>query len=272
MTVIFDGKAFALEKEAELKKEVEKIKSKKKITPKLSSILVGENKGSKLYLSLKARVAERIGAEVKVISLSKSLSTKEIIKEIEKLNKNESVHGIMLQLPLPANFSKEDREVIINSIGKEKDVDGMREDSIFITPVVKAVVEVIRQASIYLPENREAKVVVVGATGFEGKKITKVLDEMAYHVQGTNSKTKNLSQNTLNADILISATGQTGLITGEMVKKGAIVIDVGSPKGDVRTDEVIGKVAYLSPVPGGIGPVTISMLLENLISILGSFK
>ena len=265
MTVIFDGKAFALEKETELRKEVAKIKSKKKITPKLTSILVGENEGSKLYLSLKGRVAERVGAEVEVISLSKSLSIKEIIKEIDKLNKNESVNGIMLQLPLPENFSKEDREAIINSIGKEKDVDGMREDSIFITPVVKAVVEVIRQASIYLPKDREAKVVVIGATGFEGKKIVRVLQEMGYKVEGANSKTENLGLKTKNADILISATGKEGLITSDMVKEGGVLVDVGSPKGDIRTEEIMDKASFISPVPGGVGPVTISYLLENLI-------
>jgi methylenetetrahydrofolate dehydrogenase (NADP+)/methenyltetrahydrofolate cyclohydrolase len=216
-------------------------------------------------LSLKKKAAERIGAEVEVVSLNQNLSTEEIKKQIKDLNSNSETYGIMVQLPLPNSYSKGERDEIVNSIAKEKDVDGMREDSPFLTPVVKAVLEVIKEASEFLPVDREAKVVVVGATGFEGKKIMKILTEMGYQVEGADSKTENLNLKTSGADILISATGQVGLIAGEMMKNGAVVIDVGSPKGDVRTEEVIDKVAYLSPVPGGIGPVTITMLLENLI-------
>jgi methylenetetrahydrofolate dehydrogenase (NADP+)/methenyltetrahydrofolate cyclohydrolase len=130
----------------------------------------------------------------------------------------------------------------------------MRDDSSFLTPVVKVVIEVIQQANKYLPTDREANVSVVGAGGFIGKKIVKVLKEMGYQIK----------KETLQADILISATGEPKLIKKDMVKKGAVVIDIGAPVGDVDK-EVHQKASFITPVPGGVGVVTITCLLENLI-------
>lgn len=268
MAYIFDGKTFANKKLELLSYQVSKLK-KKGIKPKLVSILVGEDPASLLYLNLKKKAAKRVGADVEIIYLQNNTGTKELKKKIERFNKNNEVNGIMIQLPLPENFTKKDRDEIINTIDFKKDVDGLRENSPFLTPVVKAVLEALKEGiSYFVPppcKDSPLKVVVVGARGFEGSKIFKVLKEMGYDVQGADRNTFKLERETRRADVLISATGSPGIIRGDMVKAGAIVIDVGSPKGDVVTEEVLKKASFISPVPGGIGPVTISCLLENLV-------
>lgn len=261
ITKIFEGKRIALEKELELKETVEELKNKG-IKPKLVSVLVGENKVSELYLSLKKKAAFRVGVGLDVKNLSSSTSLDEILEKIKKINKDSDVHGIMIQLPLPHNLRLKTKD-LIDSIDPKKDVDGMQDESQFLTPVTKAVLIAIKEASEFI--HTPPKVVVVGYTGFEGSKIYKTLKEMDYEVEGVGRKTSLLENLTRRADILISATGVTGLITEDIVKKGAVVIDVGSPHGDVREDGVVKKVSFLTPVPGGIGPVTISSLLENIV-------
>lgn len=271
-TIIFDGKAFAAEKEKELRKKVSQLKEKG-IIPKLATILVGNDPASKMYVNMKKRVAVRIGCELLVVNFKKDTDKQEIIEKIRSFNNDEFVNGIMIQLQLPDTFLEEDRDEIINSIDKRKDVDGLREDSPYVAPTVKSVIYTIKQALLFMPcRGNPCKVVVVGYTGFEGGKIFKALKEMSClsagkicDVEGVNSKTKNLKEKTQEADILISATGSPGIIKGDMVKEGAVVIDVGAPKGDAVKDEVIGKASFISPVPGGVGPVTIVSLLENLI-------
>lgn len=263
-TVIFNGRSFAVEKEEELKKQAIKLR-KKGIVSKLVSILVGNDPASHLYVNLKRLAAERIGAEVDIKRFKETADVNDITEFIKIQNNTASIHGIMIQLPLPARFSKEDRDEIINSISKEKDVDGLCEESLYLTPTVKSVLFALRDASKYIVRPN-MKVIVVGYSGFEGGKIYTVLKEMGYDIEGADSKTKNLKLKTRNTDILISATGHPGLIRGDMIKKGCIIIDVGSPKGDVAKDEVMGKAIFISPVPGGIGPVTIVSLLENLIN------
>ena len=168
----------------------------------------------------------------------------------------------MLQLPLPAHFAR-DRNKIIRAIDSKKDVDGMTADSPFITPVVKAVIDTLDSSKISQPKS--VSTVVVGAKGFVGKKIVKLLRDKGSRVAVCDLDTKDLGARTSKADILISATGVAGLISADMVKRGAVVIDVGAPKGDVRTEEVKEKAGFISPVPGGVGPVTIVSLLENLV-------
>jgi methylenetetrahydrofolate dehydrogenase (NADP+)/methenyltetrahydrofolate cyclohydrolase len=249
----FNGRQLAIAKEAKLKEKVSLLKQEG-IVPELMSIVVGDDPASKLYVSLKKKAAEKIGAKLEIKKFQANTSTNQLIKLIKDLNNDESIHGVMVQLPLPDNFSKKDRDQIINSISTEKDVDGMRDDSSFLTPVVKVVIEVIQQANKYLPTDREANISVVGAGGFIGKKIVKVLKEMGYQIK----------KETLQADILISATGEPKLIKKDMVKKGAVVIDIGAPVGDVDK-EVHQKASFITPVPGGVGVVTITCLLENLI-------
>lgn len=268
MTVIFDGKTFAKQKVEVVRGNVNGLR-KKGIRPKLVSILIGNNPASRLYVNLKKKTGQEIGVEVDAKALKPELGKEEIIKNIKVLNNDKSVHGIMIQLPLPKAFSLADRDEIISSIVKVKDVDGLKEDSLFLTPVVKAVVEILREASGFFPSDRPAKIVVIGADGFEGRKILKILREMDYGVEGVDKNTTDLKTKTKGADVLISVTGSPGIIGKEDIKDGAVVIDVGSPKGDVQKEDVIGKAAFLSPVPGGVGPVTISCLLENLVEAAG---
>jgi len=260
-TAVFDGRGFAKGKENKLKSEVKKLRSKG-IKPKLVSILVGEDPASALYVNLKRSAAERVGAEVEIVKLQKGEKTEKLKDIIKKYNKNKAVHGIMVQLPLPDSLKLEAKS-IINAISPEKDVDGLREDSPYITPVVKAVLAALEVGTKYITPS-VLRTVVAGAGGFEGKKIIKALSDMGYDVFGLGRETKDLATYTKQADILISVTGQEGLIRKDMVKKGALIIDVGSPKGDVDKN-AYGKASFVSPVPGGIGPVTISCLLENLV-------
>jgi len=271
MTVIFDGKAYASQKEEDLKLRNQELR-KKGIIPRLASIIVGDDPSSVLYVNLKKKAAERVGCELLVVSCEQSVKIQEVINKIKKYNTDKSVHGIMVQLPLPEKFSIENREEILNSIDPKKDVDGLSENSPYLTPTVKAVLAVLTEAKSIIVrlafKDRSHKLdnkVIIGANGFEGKKILKALKGLKFKTEGLDRKTKNLRQKSGSADILISVTGSPGIIGKDDIKDGAVVIDVGSPKGDVKTDEVINKAAFLSPVPGGVGPVTIVCLLENLI-------
>jgi len=262
MAIIFDGRAFASQKESLLKLSVEKLKEKGKI-PRLASILVGDNPASKLYVDLKKKAAERIGVELDVYSLGHDSKTDEILKLIGRLNEDQEVHGIMIQLPLPKGLSK-DKGRIIDSIDYRKDVDGLRPDSSFLHPTSKAVLEILDRAELMLGKKPET-VCVIGATGMVGIPLVKELMKKKYHVIECSSETKNLDDKTREADVLVSAIGKSNLLKGYMVKDGAVVIDVGSPKGDVQLNEVVKKVSFITPVPGGVGPVTIACLLENLV-------
>lgn len=263
MVKIFNGQEFALQKELEVKRDVVKLK-KRGVTSKLVSIVVGDVGGGRFYQNLKKKAAERVGARVGIKNFDEEIKSTELIKLIKRINRDKNVHGVMVQLPLPEKFSKKDREEIIQSIKVDKDVDGMRADSPFLSPVVKAVIAILQSASGCLPTNREVEVLVVGFTGFEGGKIFKTLKDMGYKVEGANSKTKDLRKKTKKADILISATGVSGLIQGNMIKEGAVVIDVGTPKGEIDP-KAYEKTSFITPVPGGVGPVTIACLLENLV-------
>lgn len=254
MTTIFNGKAFAEKKILDLDKRVVELKNRG-IHPKLASILVGEDPASILFTSLKKKKAEAIGAEMDVYYLKEKELPETILALIDGLNSDPTVHGIMVQLPLPLTFLKEDEEKIINSIKKEKDVDGLRKDSPFVHPTAMAVLQVIKEARLHITWARQAKTIcVVGKTGMVGSALSKEIKNTDYK----------LVEKPEDANILVSATGSPNIIKANMVKKGAIVIDVGSPKGDV--DPSCYKVAgFVTPVPGGIGPITISCLLENLM-------
>lgn len=268
--IVFDGRAFAKEKEKDLRfKIADRVTAfrlrKRGIIPKLASILVGDNAASELYLNLKKKAAERIGSVVEIHNFSENVKPGEVMSLIKKLNLDNSTHGIMIQLPLPRSLFLEAKR-LIDAIDPEKDVDGMRDDSPFVAPVVKAVIEIVRQSELRFKIDDLRKIVVVGSEGFVGRKLIKELRVNGFRVKGYDIETSNLKHHTVNADILISATGIPDLIRGEMVKDGAVVIDVGSPKGDVNFAEVSQKASFITPVPGGVGPVTISCLLENLFS------
>lgn len=263
MTIIFDGRAFAEKKILELDKEVAVLKNKG-IYPKLASILVGEDPASKLYVSLKKKKAEGIGVEMDVYYLKEKELLETILALIDSLNSDPTIYGIMVQLPLPLAI-RHQTLTIINSINPKKDVDGLRDDSPFLHPTSMAVIDVINEARLRLASARQAKTIcVVGATGMVGKPLVKELKKEGYKVTECNHDISDLKGKTLEADILISATGKSGLIKKDMVKDGVVLIDVGSPKGDVDPSVAL-KASFLTPVPGGIGPITISCLLENLV-------
>jgi methylenetetrahydrofolate dehydrogenase (NADP+)/methenyltetrahydrofolate cyclohydrolase len=185
------------------------------------------------------------------------------------LNLDNTVYGIMIQMPLPVSLD-EKHDQIVNLINPEKDVDGLREDSSFLHPTSKAVIDILHEAeknsevSQYVKDS-PLRIVVVGATGMVGKPLVKELNEEGYDVIECNTKTKDLGAETVKGDVVISATGIQSLIKGDMVKENSILIDVGSPKGDF-SPVALDKSAFYTPVPGGVGPVTIACLLENLVS------
>jgi methylenetetrahydrofolate dehydrogenase (NADP+)/methenyltetrahydrofolate cyclohydrolase len=264
MTLVFDGKAHAKLKEAEIAKKVCKLK-KAGITPKLAVFLVGNDSASRLYVSIKKKVAEKMGVTLEVRGQGLKVSKEGIIKEIKTLNKDDSVQGIMVQLPLPKSFSKQDRKEIVNAIALEKDVDGLRGDSLFIHPTAAAVMQVVKVAEERL-ERRFGNVAVVGCRGMVGKPLVKELEKRGYKVSGIHSQTKNITTITKKADMVISAAGVFELIKASMVKSGVVVIDVGAPKGDIA-GQVCKKASFISPAPGGVGPLTVAYLLENLVHV-----
>jgi methylenetetrahydrofolate dehydrogenase (NADP+)/methenyltetrahydrofolate cyclohydrolase len=263
MIYIFKGREFAKRKEKELANEIKKLK-KIGIKPKLVSLLVGDNKGSELYLSLKKNAAEIIGASVEIHKIPKDVKLNKIVDLITNLNEDKTVHGVMIQLPLPKAFSEKDKSMLIQLIKPQKDVDGLRNNSIYITPVAKAVIAAFKKASetIQFPEN--AEICVVGSRGFEGSKIMKIFEDMDYLVIGADRSMPGYKKQIKSADVLVSATGAAGLINKSMVKEGVVAIDIGSPKGDFD-GSVYEKAVFITPVPGGIGPMTISFLMENLV-------
>ncbi len=262
MAIIFDGRTFAADKEEALILKVLELRQKS-ISPHLVSIIVGEDPASHLYVGLKKKAVERIGGDVTVVSLPENSSVEKILEVIKWYNTDDQVQGIMVQLPLPGKLSAH-KDEILDSINPKKDIDGLRSDSQFLHPTSKAVMDIIDFANGYLDLSKTLKCVVVGATGMVGAPVVKELRKKGYQVTECDSNTSNLKEKTLEADILVSATGYKKLITEDMIKKDAMVVDVGSPVGDCDLT-IKSKASFITPVPGGVGPVTISCLLENLI-------
>jgi methylenetetrahydrofolate dehydrogenase (NADP+)/methenyltetrahydrofolate cyclohydrolase len=266
MAIIFDGRAFASQKIEKLERTVADLKSKGK-TPRLASILIGEDPASKLYVGLKKKAAEKIGAELDPYFLPEKTKLTDILSLIVSLNEDDNVNGIMVQLPIPGELSS-NKDKIVDSIKPEKDIDGLKDNSHFLHPTSKAVVDILHKAEDGLSlsfKGGEHKVAVVGSRGMVGKPLVKELRSEGYEVLEANRETSELGEITKKADVIIGASGVPGIITPDILQEGVVVIDVGSPKGDFDP-EVETKAAFFTPVPGGVGPVTISCLLENLIS------
>lgn len=286
--MIFDGKTYALKEAEKLKVKVAELRQKGEI-PKIASILIGENLESELYLSLKEKMAERLGVEFEIKRFPKEADFKIIIDFIKEKNLDQGFGGIMIQLPLPDSSSAKEKEnLILATIDPIKDVDGLTPENLgllmmgrprFLPATARAIVEIIQKAkSKKLKAKSEVGekwlrgeiVCLVGASEIVGKPLAMVLSELGATVTLCRSTTINLSDFTRKADILISAVGKPGLIKKGMVKEGAMVIDVGISKkgsqvfGDV--DPEVARVAgFLTPVPGGVGPVTVISLFRNLI-------
>lgn len=266
MVYIFSGREFAQQKEQELKLRVRELKSQG-VNPKILAVLVGNDPASVLYTSLKKQAAERVGIELQLVKLSPD-SRRDVVYQIKVANKDESIQGVMVQMPLPKELGSErSREKVIFSIVANKDVDGLTPKKRFKPATLKAIMYAISQAQDkgYLPKLDKIAVCVVGATGTVGKSVVRELKKIGIRPKQCDIKTKNLKYYTKKADLLISAAGVPGLITADMVKQGVVVVDVGAPKGDV--DQSVREVAaFLTPVPGGIGPMTVACLLENVVS------
>jgi len=279
--IIFDGKKLAAEEERILKEKVGRLKAKG-FVPKMVSILIGENPESELYLGLKKKAAERVEIKMEIARFSEKVRSDEVIKYIKGLNKDPKVHGIMIQLPLPKKFRISNFEFrILGSIDPRKDIDCLTPENLgllimgrprFLPATVKSVIKIIHCSKFII---HGSNVCIVGASEIVGKPLAMILSDAGATVSLCRSTTKNLKEFTKKADILISATGVPGLIRKEMVKKGAGVIDVGITKLKIKNEKlkIIGDVegsvrevaGFLTPVPGGVGPVTVVSLLENLL-------
>ncbi len=261
MAIIFDGKGYAEKKKLLLQSSADKVREHG-VIPHLATIVIGDNPASILYTNLKKKFIESLGCQVDIYNLPETVKMPEIELLIKTLNEDETVHGIMIQLPLPEEITNNKLQ-ITNLIAREKDVDGLREDTKFLHPTSKAVMEVLAMA-IYETRQDVITVCVVGSEGMVGKPLVKELKKLGYIVLEADIDTADLQSLTLQADAVVSATGIMNLITPEMVKEDAIVIDVGSPQGDIQK-EIVEKASFYTPVPGGVGPVTITCLAENLI-------
>lgn len=255
--MIFDGKAFANEIEKQVKDRVAKMEKK----PKIVSILVGDDPASELYTRLKRAAAGRCGIDFEVMRLEK---WNEAVAK--KLGESAKVTGLMVQMPVPG-MSREKQSDVLSAIPLNKDIDGLRwQESGVMPATVRAILSILEK----IETNWRDKFVVVGGTGSIGKPLGHFL-KLGYGVEAVvaNSKTRDLASVTRTADVLVSCVGREGIITGEMVRQGAVTVDVGAPKGDM-TSEVYLKARIATPVPGGVGPVTVATLLQNAVDMVQS--
>lgn len=271
---LISGKAIAKAKKEEMKTVVDHLK-KQGIHPGLAVILVGENPASMSYVKGKIKDCGEVGIHSELVRFPDTISEPELLEAIRKLNESKTIHGVLVQLPLPKHIS--DRKVI-ETIAPEKDVDGFHPISLgkmltnqetFVPCTPAGIVEMLKAIDCPVAGKH---VVIVGRSNIVGKPAGQLFLNLDATVTTCHSKTKNLSQYTKQADILIVAVGRAGLIGAEDVKEGAVVIDVGMNRnaqgklvGDVKFDEVKEKAGFITPVPGGVGPMTRTMLLENTI-------
>jgi methylenetetrahydrofolate dehydrogenase (NADP+)/methenyltetrahydrofolate cyclohydrolase len=272
--MIIDGKKAAAELRSKLKKKVDDLKSKYNAVPGLTVILVGEDAPSKIYVRNKEKSALEVGLNSEVIRYPEGLEEKILLEKIKELNNDQKVSGILVQLPLPKHINK---RKVIETIAHGKDVDGFHpmnvgnlssgyDSSVPCTPLGCSLL--IKQVEKDLSGKHA---VVIGRSNLNGKPMTQLLLKENCTVTITHSKTKDLKTECLRADIIIAAVGIPKLVKGDWVKKGAIVIDVGINKtdaglvGDVDYEEVSKVAKAVTPVPGGVGPMTIACLLNNTV-------
>ncbi len=272
---ILSGKIVSTKIKEDLKIEVEKLK-KKEITPKLAVIMVGDNPASKVYVKNKSKACNQVGVDFEEFLLPENTSESELFELIDKLNEDKSVNGILLQSPVPKQI---DQNKAFRRISEAKDVDGFNPYNVgnlcigndcFISCTPFGVMKILEYYNIDL-EGKNA--VVLGRSNIVGKPMVQCLLSKNATVTVCHSRTKNLREITKNADILIAAIGKPKYVTKDFIKEGAIVIDVGINRkedsnkicGDVDFDDVIEKVSKITPVPGGVGPMTVAMLLYNLV-------
>jgi methylenetetrahydrofolate dehydrogenase (NADP+)/methenyltetrahydrofolate cyclohydrolase len=276
---ILSGKIFASEFKEEAKKQVLALKEQYNITPGLAVIIVGENPASKVYVNNKHRTCEEVGIYSEVISMPADTTKEQLIAKIDELNYHQEIHGILVQLPLPEAIAKEEAD-ILNAICPLKDVDGFHpvnvgklmigQDDGMIPCTPYGCLKMLQSAKINIDG---AHAVIVGRSNIVGKPMGQLLLAQNATVTICHSHTHNLKEICRSADILVAAVGRPHFITADMIKPGATVIDVGinriAPKklvGDVDFDNAVEVAGAITPVPGGVGLLTIAMLMQNTIN------
>jgi methylenetetrahydrofolate dehydrogenase (NADP+)/methenyltetrahydrofolate cyclohydrolase len=279
--ILIDGKKIAAELREELRKEVVELKTKHNKIPGLTVILIGDMAPSQIYVRMKEKAANEVGLKSEVIRYPGTVEEKTVLDKIEELNNDESISGILVQLPLPKHI---DKQKVIETILPGKDVDGFHpmnvgnlssgyESSVPCTPL--GCYLMIKKIE---PNLSGKKAVMIGRSNLNGKPMAQLLLKENCTVTITHSKTKDLKAECLEADIIVAAVGIPELVKADWVKKDAIVIDVGINKtdkgivGDVAFDEVSKVARALTPVPGGVGPMTIACLLKNTIECFKRFQ
>jgi methylenetetrahydrofolate dehydrogenase (NADP+)/methenyltetrahydrofolate cyclohydrolase len=294
MAKLISGSKISADIKDEVKKETEELLKTKGIVPGLGVILVGENPASRVYVNSKQKGCEQVGFKSESIKMDESVSTQDVLDEVDKLNRRDDMHGILVQLPLPPQV---DKNMVLEAILPEKDVDGFHpinmgrlvaQQECLVPATPSGIIEMLKRENI---EIKGKNATVVGHSEIVGKPISLLLLNEWATVTVCHIETRDLKMHTKDADILIVATGVPYLIKGDMVKGGAVVIDVGINRitkdkasdellkwrkddfdkkgttliGDVDFLRVEPKVGYISPVPGGVGPMTIAMLLKNTL-------
>jgi methylenetetrahydrofolate dehydrogenase (NADP+) / methenyltetrahydrofolate cyclohydrolase len=272
---LIDGKQIAKEIRAELKKEVSQL-TEEGLKPGLAVILVGNNPASETYVRSKIRASEEIGIHSRLIRMEETVQEEELLNQVKELNEDPAIHGILVQLPLPAHI---DPDKVIATISPSKDVDGFspvnmgkmmigQNGLLPCTPY--GIMQLFKRTGIFL-EGKHA--VVVGRSNIVGKPMAMLLQQANATVTLCHSKTADLAHHTRQADILVAAVGRGEMITKEFVKPGAVVIDVGMNRneagklvGDVNFEEVAPVCSAITPVPGGVGPMTVAMLMKNTVT------
>jgi methylenetetrahydrofolate dehydrogenase (NADP+)/methenyltetrahydrofolate cyclohydrolase len=269
-----DGKALSLSLEAELKLKVDALREKNARIPKLVVILVGDNPASQTYVKNKAKACERVGFLSEIIELDGSISQEIVLATIYRLNRDETVDGILVQLPVPKHL---DAKAIVHALDPNKDVDGLHPLNVaklyenekgFVPCTPKGIMRLLKEYQINVVGKH---CVVLGRSNLVGRPVAQLLLNENATVTICHSKTQNLSDFTKQADIIVVAIGRAHFLTSKDVNHAECIIDVGINRvdgklvGDVAYDELVDKVDAMTPVPGGVGPMTIGMLLENTL-------
>jgi methylenetetrahydrofolate dehydrogenase (NADP+)/methenyltetrahydrofolate cyclohydrolase len=283
--LLLDGKKLADELKSEIKIEVDKLVSQGKKQPHLAAILVGNDGGSLTYVGHKVKACEQVGFKSTMLHFDSSMTEADLLLEVEKLNKDNDIDGFIVQLPLPAHIAA---DKVIMAIDPSKDVDGFHPVNVgkvtlglpaFVSATPLGITKILERYNI---ETSGKHCVVIGRSNIVGRPMSILMSGQLPTGNATvtvcHSRTKNLKEITLQADIIIAALGKPEFLTGEMVREGAVVIDVGTTrvadttskagwrlKGDVKFDEVSKKTSAITPVPGGVGPMTVVSLLLNTL-------
>ncbi|MGB5362921.1 MAG: bifunctional methylenetetrahydrofolate dehydrogenase/methenyltetrahydrofolate cyclohydrolase FolD [Aureibaculum sp.] len=283
--ILLDGKTTSKEVKDEIAQTVKKLKTEGKKTPHLAAILVGSDGASMTYVNSKVKACELVGFKSSLLKFEATISEETLLKEIDNLNTNEDIDGFIVQLPLPKHI---DEQKVIMAVHPDKDVDGFHPINVgkmtldlpsFISATPYGILELLDRYNV---EVSGKHVVVIGRSHIVGRPMSILLSQKRKVGNATvtvaHSRTKNLKELTLDADIIVAALGMPEFLTGDMVKEGVVIIDVGITRvedktrtrgyrlaGDVHFESVSKKSSYITPVPGGVGPMTIAMLLKNTL-------